>query len=192
MSGLGISGYNVSEKYKFLWWAPERTGSRGTANVLSYFDFQLDGKIVSDSTTYHYTHQCLYDELYDGYKIIGNVRNPYGRVLSTFQNFGEELNINKGTFKKYLFDKVDQGKDSEIINRPNFVKTPDYVLRLEHLEEDYSKLPFIRNRFTESQIYWLSIHGKPLTNWEEFYDKEMRDFVYKICQEQFDRFGYSK
>jgi hypothetical protein len=192
MSGLGIPGYNVSEKYKFLWWAPERTGSRGTANVLSYFDFKLDGKIVSDSTTYYYTHDCLYDKQYDEYKIICNVRNPYGRVLSLFQNFGEKLNTNKETFKKYLFDEVAHGKDSEIIHRPNFIKTPDYVLRLEHLEEDYSKLPFIKNRFTESQIYWLSIHGKPLTNWEEFYDQEMKDFVYDLCEKQFNRFGYSK
>jgi hypothetical protein len=192
MGGLGISGYNVSEKYKFLWWAPERTGSRGTANVLSYFDFKLDGKIVSDSKTYNYTHQCLYNELYNDYKIIVNVRNPYGRVLSIFQNYCGEFNISKETFKRYLFEQVAYGKDSEIIHRPNFVKTPDYVLRLEHLEEDYSKLPFIKNRFTESQIHWLSIHGKPITDWNEFYDQEMKDFVYKICKEQFDKFGYSK
>lgn len=192
MSGLGIPGYNVSEKYKFLWWAPERTGSRGTANVLSYFDFNLNGKVVSDSKTYYYTHQCLYDNQYEGYKIIGNVRNPYGRILSIFQNYGGEPNINRESFKQYLFDKVTNGKDSEIIHRPNFIKTPDYVLRLEHLEEDYSKLPFVKNRFTESQIHWLTIHGKPIIDWEEFYDQEMKEFVYKLCQEQFERFEYGK
>jgi hypothetical protein len=192
MSGLGIPGYNVSEKYKFLWWAPERTGSRGTANVLSYFDFKLNGKVVSDSTTYHYTHQCLYDNQYDDYKIIGNVRNPYGRVLSIFQNYGGEPKINRELFKQYLFDKVTNGKDSEIIHRPNFIKTPDYVLRLEHLEEDYSKLPFVKNRFTESQIHWLTIHGKPILDWGEFYNQEMKEFVYKLCQEQFERFEYGK
>jgi hypothetical protein len=192
MSGLGITGYNVSEKYKFLWWAPERTGSRGTANVLSYFDFKLNGKIVSDSTSYHYTHQCLYDNQYDNYKIIGNVRNPYGRVLSIFQNFNGQFDINKETFKRYLFEQVAYGKDSEIINRTNFIKTPDYVLRLEYLEEDYSKLPFVKDRFTESQTHWLTIHGKPITDWEEFYDEEMKEFVYKLCQEQFEKFEYGK
>jgi len=192
MSGLGISGYNVSEKYKFLWWAPERTGSRGTANVLSYFDFKLDGKIVSDSKSYNYTHYCLHDDKYNDYKIIGNVRNPYGRVLSIFQNLNGQYDTNKETFKRYLFEQVANGKDNEIIHRPNFIKTPDYVLRLEFLGEDYSKLPFIKNRFTDSQIYWLAIHGKPITNWEEFYDEEMRNFVYEICKEQFERFKYSK
>ena len=192
MGGLGIPGYNVSEKYKFLWWAPERTGSRGTANVLSYFDFKLNGKVVSDSTTYYYTHQCLYDNQYDGYKIIGNARNPYGRILSIFQNYGGESNINRESFKQYLFDKVTNGKDSEIIHRPNFIKTPDYILRLEYLEEDYSKLPFVKNRFTESQIHWLTIHGKPIVDWEEFYDQEMKEFVYNLCQEQFERFEYGK
>jgi len=192
MSGLGIPSYNVSEKYKFLWWAPERTGSRGTTNVLSYFDFKLDGKIVSDSTSYHYTHQCLYDNQYDNYKIIGNVRNPYGRVLSIFQNFNGQFDINKETFKRYLFEQVAYGKDSEIINRTNFIKTPDYVLRLEYLEEDYLKLPFVKDRFTESQIHWLTIHGKPITDWEKFYNKEMKEFVYKLCQEQFEKFEYGK
>jgi hypothetical protein len=192
MGGSGIPGYNVSEKYKFLWWAPERTGSRGTANVLSYFDFKLNSKIVSDSTSYNYTHHCLHNDQYDDYKIIGNVRNPYGRVLSIFQNFNGQFDINKETFKRYLFEQLFYGKDSEIIHRPNFIKTPDYVLRLEYLEEDYLKIPFIKNRFTESQIHWLSIHGKPLINWEEFYDQEMKDFVYDLCEEQFNRFEYSK
>ena len=37
---------NISEKYKFEWIAPERTGSRKVAEVLSYYGFKRNNQPI--------------------------------------------------------------------------------------------------------------------------------------------------
>jgi len=191
----GLPGFNVSEKYKYLWYGPERTGSRGVARILCFYGFKFKdinqnsfNKNIDDTYFRNYTHLYYQDRKYSEYKVICNTRNPYSRALSLYKNFA-----NKGTFKDYIHNiKNDETGIINIIKNPQLQKQPDYVIRLEHFGEDIKKLPFIYDVLTEKQLDDMTISGKEIDEWESFYDSDMKEIVYNLCEHQFDIFGYEK
>ena len=38
----------------------------------------------------------------------------------------------------------------------------------------------------------MTIPGKEIDEWESFYDSDMKEIVYNLCEHQFDIFGYEK
>jgi len=76
--------------------------------------------------------------------------------------------------------------------KPIFTKTPNYLVRLEYMYEDLMKLPFILEVLNTSQLEMLCSHGKPIEDWEQFYDQETKDFVYSLTKHHFDVWGYEK
>jgi hypothetical protein len=99
---MGVVGqnFNVSEKYKAIWLAPERTGSRKISEVLSFYDFKQNNKPIFYFGNYNFSHVTPSDGRYSDYKIISNARNPYYRVYSLFKNYyGESLEKNKDNFR---------------------------------------------------------------------------------------------
>lgn len=198
--GLGIAGNNISEKYKFQWIAPERTGSRKVAEVLSYYDFKHLGNKVYNYGEYQYSHKTVIDEnLWKGvhpssqYKTICTARNPYGRVYSLFKNFYPQIkNKDKEGLRDYLINHLSKGETMTVVAEPNWGKPFDYVIQLEHMKDDLMKLPFILDVLTESQVEMLSSHGKEIENWEEFYDDEMKEIVYNYTEHHFKFWGYEK
>jgi hypothetical protein len=191
--GKGTTEYNISEKYKFIWLAPERTGSRKVAEILSYFGFTNVGMTLFSTGNYNFSHYSKELEGNKDYKLICNTRNPYSRVYSLFKNFyGLSTEKSKESFKNYLIHDLLNGQIKRmVINPPPNVK-PDYIIRLEHMTEDLLKLPFIFDVLTEKQVRLLSYHDKPIDSWEEFYDEESRNIVYNLLKYQFDLFGYEK
>jgi hypothetical protein len=79
-----------------------------------------------------------------------------------------------------------------MLTKPTFLKKPEYVLRLENLKEDFLKIPFVRNHFTETQLDYMCTHGKELTPWEIHYNDEMKEIVYEMTKHQFEAWGYEK
>jgi Sulfotransferase family len=203
----GFPGFNVSEKYKYLWYAPERTGSRGVASILCFYGFKFEGlitpinspnEIINNIYFRNYTHRYNQDKKYNDYKVICNTRNPYSRVFSLYKNYA-----NKGTFKDYVYNitnndykepkvRMLQEQIINIIKNPQIQKPPDYILRLEYLGEDIKKIPFIYDILTEKQLNYMIIHGKEIDEWQSFYDSDMKEIVYNVCKHQFDIFGYEK
>lgn len=190
--GNGILGNNISEKYKTQWIAPERTGSRKLAEILCYYGFTNNGKNVYNFGKYGYTH--IHDSTkYVDYKILCSTRNPYSRVLSLFKNFYQHSkDKTKDSFKKYLKYELPKGQMYQMVVNPVLSKAPDYFVRLEYMADDLLKVPFISDVLTENQIRMLSEHGKPIDEWESYYDDECRDIVYNLIPNQFQYFGYSK
>lgn len=80
-------GNNISKKYNYQWIAPERTGSRKVSEVLAYYDFKNNNKVLNSFGYYNYNHDIEPNEEGTDYKVICNARNPYGRVYSLFKNF---------------------------------------------------------------------------------------------------------
>lgn len=191
--GSGIVGLNVSEKHKTIWLAPERTGSRKVAEVLSYYGFTNDGFSVFRYGQYRFSHYCNAVDKYLGYELICNTRNPYSRVYAIFKNlYAVYVDKSKESFKKYLTQDLQNGQTiNMVINPPIHIK-PKYVIRLEHMTEDLLKLPFIFDVLTENQLRLLSSHEKPIDKWEEFYDEESKEIVYNMLKPHFDYFGYEK
>lgn len=191
--GSGTSGINVSEKYKFIWVAPERTGSRKVAEVLTYYGFTNNGKRVFNTGEYSYNHYYIPSEKYDDYKIICCTRNPYSRVYSIFKNYYMPVkDKGKDSFKKYLINDIQNSQIIQMIVNPALDQKPDYIIRMENMTEDLLKLPFISDVLTKVQVIMLSSHGKEIESWEEYYDQESKDIVYHYCKDHFIFGGYEK
>lgn len=188
----GILGNNISEKYKFQWVAPERTGSRKLAEIFGFYGFTNNGKNVFNHGDFKYSHRTDFTKYLD-YKIICSTRNPYSRVLSLFKNFYQGYQEkNKENFKNYLLKDLPKGQMVPMIVNPILNKPPDYVVRLEHMAEDLLKLPFIFDVLTEKQVRLLSEHGKPIDEWESYYDEETKSIISKLIPTHFEYFGYQK
>jgi hypothetical protein len=191
--GTSIPNYNVSEKYKFIWLAPERTGSRKVSEVLTFYDFKHNDGPIFKFGRYNFSHVMPTDGRYLDYHIICNTRNPYSRVYSLFKNFYGKVNQkNKDTFKKYLLEDLPNEQMAQMVINPILSRVPDHIIRLEYMTEDLLKLPFIYDVLTKKQVELLTQHGKEIDEWESFYDQESKDIVYEYCKNQFIFGGYSK
>ena len=184
---------NISEKYKFEWIAPERTGSRKVAEVLNYYEFKRNNQPIFMTGYYNHVHSAKFNELYSGYKVICNARNPYGRVYSIFKNFYNMIRDKSIVgFKQYLTNDLIQGQTLKMVLSPEPNRSYDYVVRLEHMVDDLLKLPFISDVLTETQLKMICSHGKEIEDWREFYDDEMKEIVYNLTKYQFEKWGYEK
>jgi hypothetical protein len=185
--------FNVSEKYKTIWLAPERTGSRKVSEVLAFYDFKQNNEPVFHFGNYNFSHVMPTDGRYSDYKIISNARNPYSRVYSLFKNFYDKsLKNNKNNFKKYLTEDLPRGQMAPMVVNPILSRVPDHIIRLEYMSEDLMKIPFIYDVLNKKQIGLLTQHGKEIDEWESFYDQESKDIVYEKCKDHFIYWGYKK
>ena len=188
--GVGVPGYNISEKYKSVWLAPSRTGSRCIAEILTHYDFKYEGKPVSIFGKENYTHISPNLEDYRNYKIICSARNPYSRLLSHFRHYVPQFEIkNKGNFRKYVENQMWKTNG---LHHPVMNKEPDYLIRLEHLKEDLVDIPFIWDKLTEKQLDLYLEHGKNIEPWEDFYDQDIKENVYKTFENHFIFWKYEK
>ena len=188
-----LENYNVSHKYGFLLWIPERVGSRTIASILTHYDFKNNGVQLYDGLNHTYTHQNYIPKQYDDYKIICGARNPYSRVLSIFKSLhGAWENKNKETFKSFVKNHFESAQTRNIIKNPNFPKKPDYIIRIENLKEDFLKLPFINDVLNEKKLDYMTSHGKDMDNWTDYYDQEMKDIVFEYTKDHFLFWGYEK
>jgi hypothetical protein len=145
------------------------------------------------SNNYNHSHLVEFNELYSGYKVICNARNPYGRVYSIFKNFYKTIpDKSMIGFKQYLKNDLPQGKTLEMVLSPNPNRSYDYIIRLEHMVDDLLKLPFISDVLSESQLRLVCSHGRDIDDWTEFYDDETKEIVYNLTKYQFDKWGYEK
>jgi hypothetical protein len=184
---------NISDKYKFEWIAPERTGSRQLAEVLSYYGFKRGEKSVFTNGSFNYSHISPRDEYYSDYKLLCSARNPYGRVYSIFKNFYQRISDKSIVgFRQFLTHDLPSGQTLQMVLNPNPSLVYDYVIRLEHLVDDLLQLPFISDVLTETQLRMICEHGKEIDNWELFYDNDMKEIVYNLTEYQFKAWGYNK
>lgn len=191
--------FNVSEKYKSLLWLPERTGSGTTAKIMSHYDFKCGDYLLIDKNRWGYTHHCGINSQYKDYTLISTARNPYSRVLSIYKSlsgYPEELKGNtQEKFKKYLqwvYSKNNNELHYDYITNPRIGLKSQYLIRLEHLEEDYIKIPFIFDVFSYDELKSKLIYHKKIDDWQHFYDEYMKNIVYDMCKIHFHIWGYEK
>ena len=185
---------NISEKYKTIWIAPERTGTRKIAEIFAYYDFKSDGlPVFNHINTYSHNHRCYIDEKYKDYDVIVGLRNPYGKTYSIFRSlFNVRRSEEKGLFKKFLLEELPKGEKMYEVQNPILDKEPNYIIRMEHMEQDLLKIPFITDRLTHKQLSLMTQHGKEIDDFEVHYDQESKDMVYEYCKHLFILGGYEK
>lgn len=161
---------NVNRELKIVWWAPERSATKITADILRKFNFEIYDEIkdiyLPLSTNYH-SHDIKIPKKFEDYKIICNVRNPYDKILSFYLNFtsvGKHFVFMKNK-KEELVKKIDifcselfeyAINQQILVNHERKIPVKDYIsklsfdykipnnfLRMENLIEDFSKLDFI-------------------------------------------------
>jgi hypothetical protein len=166
---------NVSHEYKMIWWAPERTATKLTAQILKNYNFEYfvgknNYKKLCDP--YH-SHDLNIPEGCENYKIICNMRNPYDRVLGLYLNFtsvGINSVFTRDSKEKFikrfnyfveelyhyaiLTDKIvnlEREKPvKDYISSLNFEnRIPDFFIRTENMVEDFQKIDFI----TQSDLW---------------------------------------
>ena len=177
---------NISHKHKTIWWAPERTGTKITREILSKYDFFVFDPKTEDEVSIqkrNTSHLNEIPEKYSDYKLVSNVRNPYDRVFSiflntTYENIALEKSkhpIVRKSFNKWIMNAfvgekmvvtLDKNYSAKNINNNYFSKwtyngkNPDFFIRMENIKEDLENLDFIKN-----DVNWNSIEvGEILEN----------------------------
>ena len=185
---------NVSKKYSYFIWMPATCGTTHAVNIFKNFD--------KDSIFIH-SHKI---DLFDGhwsYDLISLQRNPYSRYVSIFNSLvghDKSLGLNKvrNNFNVFL-NSTFQNSDTLKYILKYHERNPDYFIRLEHLFEDYSKIPFVKETdFYKSGQLELECSipkNKNNTNgftWKELYTPQTADLVYYNTSLIFDLCDYDK
>jgi len=198
---------NISQKYKFFSWTPQRTGSTHFTNILDKLGFQsadinLETKKISNFRAgAQHNHTCILFEGHWDYKFISSIRNPYSMIISQVgaSSMKDEQNI-KGLLRARV-ENIMQNPVSWVGCCACFHKRkPDYVIRLEHLYEDWLKLPFVPNHALNLSGELEKLTKIRLNNsknnggdyWKKYYDQSLADLVYYNHPDWFELFGYDK
>ena len=197
---------NISEKYNSFIWIPDKTATSLAVNILKNFGFTsysiVDDKVGKEIGKNNLVQQHML-KFFDGhekYKFISTMRNPYTRYVSKFKftrNPNKEIVDLKFEFQEFLESEF-QRRDSLNIRNYN-IRTPDNIIRVENLLEDYQKIDYIRNsEFNKSgelkSLIDLNINKNigDWVNWKDFYNNASADLVYYNNSNLFDLFGYDK
>lgn len=199
--------FTHSEQERLAVFLPPKTGTMHAVFILNHFNFitnyhgKDDGKfILKDDYLIHH-HSKIIPKGYEDYDVIYTTRNPYERLVSVYYHTkrrSEENSPYVKTYKTYFSNLVNNGW-LKVTDDFDFVKTPKYLLRLEHLYEDYIKIPFIRDsKLNQSGILYELCNKKIHVNTQEtkpikyYYTQDMADYVYETFKPYFDLTGYDK
>lgn len=192
-----------SEEAKCVLWMPPRTASTHASYIATLFDFvttiydTVNKKIVMqyDMANHHHELSLPLDFEAD---IICTARNPYKRMISWFF-LDQRQNPNlKWEFREFFKKKM---------NEPFFffkagmrfgVKEPKYFIRQEHLYQDWTQIPSVRDSIANQCGVLEKLCSKRINktkvsnNTSDYYTQDMADELYYQVPEYFDRLGYHK
>lgn len=192
----------ISEKFKFIFLAPPKTGTRSIYKLLSSNKFE--GKLVGD-------HKHIVPKKYEGYFTFIVVRNPYFRMLSLYlsccvedgdvkgfhidmKESGFEVNFN--SFLRWIllnrqrFTNLNQSKYLILKSQSAYLinNTVDNLIYYENLDKGFELLPFISS---EDKIPFLNKTkvNKDKLSW---FDDESISLINDYCSEEFKLLDYHK
>ena len=197
----------VSEKYKFVYMAPQKTASTSIASVLvSEFDAFIytnwehqpaRPEILLSPNGYLKHLNCLPNEFAD-YFVFASIRNPYCRMSSMYEENKKYNQANKlvdlPSFKNYLVERLTCRirHPHSMYGQLNLGCDPpkgcvkfeiSALVRMENLNEDFNKLPFVNTPVTLPHLNKSSFNK---------YSQEMANLVFTHQRNDFEKFGYSK
>jgi hypothetical protein len=134
------------------------------------------------------------DRLAPGYRTFIVIRNPWDRVVSGWRYLAA---TRVRSLREVLQDLPREGHDYRHLTRPQLDTVldaggrfvPDYVLRYEHLEQDYVRLCRILGKRT----WWPRLQRVNATRhrpYQEYYDAETVEMVRDLFRKDIEFFGY--
>jgi hypothetical protein len=199
--------FTHSEQERLAVFLPPKTGTIHATFIFNHFNFKTnmyggeDARLISEDDYFIHHHNQIIPKGYEDYDVVYTARNPYTRLISMYyhdKRMSEYTEKYTKTFKQYFSDRVNNGWFNTN-DGYNFVKPPKYIIRMEHLYQDYIQIPFIRDsKLNESGILYdlcnKKIHSKKqeTKSLEEYYTQDMADHIYETLKPYFDLTGYDK
>ena len=154
----------------------------------------------------HYTlielSKILQSDIFNTYKKISVVRNPYSRLVSEY-NFRktlytpavttfvdlvkERLNLDKVERNK-IYDGHLETQTSFLTNKEGNFNSIDKIYKFENLNECIEDINKLTGKKELPHLRTSKIN-KP---WQEYYTPELKELVYNFYKEDFVNFGYTK
>jgi hypothetical protein len=198
---------NISRKHKFFSWTNQRTGSTHFTYMLERFGFEsadLDVetmKLSNFQEKIRHNHTCFLFENHWNYKFIISVRNPYSMMISQSGVMSDNTSLNRKELAKIRIENYIQNPlHADGCCNCFHQRKPDYFIRLEHLLEDWLKVPFAKSHDLHfpgelEKLINIKMNNQPNTYgdyWKQFYDQALADSVYYSQPDTFELFGYDK
>ena len=206
---------NGSHKCGFIWWGTAGCASRTTSVFLyqcgcdDFMNVMENKRICVDGS---HTHAQGIPEGYENYPIICNMRNPYSKCVSSYldETADEGHHSHNMEFKEWLLqltsdDMKNSNYDHYYISEWDKIgRRPDYLIRMENMEEDVKKIPMIpKNDMFEIALNGIRKNTYKSENtrdeyrgefqyFQKYYDQETADIVYHNHKEYFELGGYDK
>tara|TARA_B100000401_G_scaffold199391_1_gene134440 strand:+ start:3748 stop:4335 length:588 start_codon:yes stop_codon:yes gene_type:complete len=130
-------------------------------------------------------YKKLYGEKINDYFKFTIVRNPYDRILSFYfwNKGGENHAFDRDEFITFVKKGISfqyEGIDNSF-----------HIVYFENLIHDLKKLNIFKNHVDFNDYPTLNASYNSQLDYNEIYDKELKDLVYKNYKKDFLRFGYS-
>jgi len=174
----------ISHELEFVYLGIPRTANRATHFAL----LQLPGAIQ-----HSHLHEMEIPDQCKSYFTFCCVRNPYQRFLSWYRwrsiphPWGQT--VKDWTFAEYV-ERVGNRELGPMTVR-GFTQNNrlDHVYRFEDLPLSLQSIDRIRG----IESVKLEVCGQKLSrHWQQFFDQRLADRVYRICQADFEEFGYDR
>jgi hypothetical protein len=140
----------ISHEHRFIYFAPVKTGTASMIQVLSQNFAAFKMGYPDSGAGWHYgrfpQHVMIFPDAFDDYVTFVTVRNPYTRFPSLYNFFSQD------GADPFLFAEsnvaepmVDAIWGSPWVPMGFSPPRIDHVLRLETLERDFNRLPFVKS-----------------------------------------------
>lgn len=129
-------------------------------------------------------YKKIYGKQINDYFKFTIVRNPYDRILSFY--FWKKGKNNQ-VFIRDEFIKFVKKKRSF---QHKYIDKSFHIIYFENLIEDLKKIECFKNVVNFDNYPKLNISSNSKLNYEELFDKELKDLVYNKYKKDFELFGY--
>lgn len=173
---------NYFHEQKIAYLGLPRTGSRYVFSCLAEA-FNDDSMLV---------HTPTFDPEFKDYTFVCSVRNPYTRVLSSWKwlNMVNQNKYYPESFADYVRCVVPSFMLSVCTTLGPHIEDIDHAVRIEFVEKDLTNIEAFPKDFKFPENGYRTEYKYSL---EEYYaDAKVRDRIWDVYREDFDKFGYSR
>lgn len=180
----------VGHKHKYIWYLVPKVGSRSLLYWLhqqGFIDQRLDNQPNFDLST----------ELQAGYFTFAFCRNPYDRLVSVYFDKVKKQQLplyriwKDKSFQQFAIDVCDmsaQKMDGHLL--PQKCLIPEYIDFLGRFENLQNDLHTITKQLFLATFDNRKYNSTKHNHYSQYYDKTLKDKVYKKYKEDFESFGY--
>ncbi len=191
---------NYCDAHKLVWFAPVRTATRATGDVMRQLGF-VNGVTGKPFTEAGHTHELRVPPGKADYTVLVSVRNPYARMASVYRwleviggrpdiPFGEWLRTGQANqpyitgVDKMVAKAVKPGQPVHLLHTESL---EDDLLAVPAIARDYRDCPSVRIAFDRSI---RTNRYKDVASFQPLYDEDAVRVVRVACAGQFEEFGY--